>query len=100
MLDEASWTVVASGDQGYEEWQPKFAAIRDVAEVVGHLDEIKSPIDLEEITTDFPYFSSLTGLDFPPLYNLGDFEELSSDFLHASSEPVDDTVPGMSFNRA
>jgi hypothetical protein len=98
--DEDAWTIVAAGDQGHEEWESVFVSIRDVQEIISRLDEVERPISIDEVVADFNYFRRLKEMDFPPLYDLSDFEHLSGDFLYLIDEPEHDNgPPGMSFNQ-
>jgi hypothetical protein len=98
--DKDAWTIVASGDQGYEEWQPMFGSIREVRDIISSLDQAKQPINMDQIISNFAYFSRLKEMDFPPLCSLSDFETLSEDFLHLIDEPYCDDIPGQSFNES
>src|SRR5262249_31351356 len=68
-------------------------------DIISSLDQAKQPINIDQIISNFAYFSRLKEMDFPPLWSLSDFETLSKDFLHFIDEPRDDR-PGQSFNES
>jgi hypothetical protein len=72
-----------------------------VQQVLGELDVIgKSNITWEALIGRHKYFEEISSIQFPPLYNLAGFADLSNDFRHVLDPPEDDDKPMQSFNRS
>ena len=97
---ELEYDLVAEGDQGDERWNPAFSSIKQVQQIVSRLDEFGSSdkIDWKSFVGNHTYFNLLSQLNFPPLYRLDDFVDLSNDFWQVLDPPENDDAPGQSFN--
>ena len=99
-IDDLEYELVAEGDQGDERWKAKFESVEEVQQVLSRLDAIgkKEDINWEDLIGGHKYFAEISGLQFPPLYGLAGFADLSDDFWHTLDPPKDDDRPMQSFN--
>jgi hypothetical protein len=96
---ELEYELVAQGDQGDEEWKPQFRSLEEVQRIISQLDAIgENQIKWEALIGSCKYFENLRVLQFPPLYDLGGFADLSNDFWHVLDSPEKDDEPMQSFN--
>ena len=97
--DNFEYEIVAEGDQGDEQWKPKFDSLKKVQQVLCQLDAIgESNITWDALIGRHKYFEEISSMQFPPLYNLAEFADLSNDFWHVLDPPEDDDKPMQSFN--
>ena len=67
-------------------------SVKEVQQVLSQLDAIgkKKDINWEDLIGSHKYFAEISGLQFPPLYDLAGFADLSNDFWHTLVPPKDD----------
>jgi hypothetical protein len=78
-IDPSDWTKVASGEiAGNIYWERGFEALGNVASILSQFEELgdSEDIDWTMVIGDHRYFEPIRSADFPPLYNVRDFEML------------------------
>jgi hypothetical protein len=96
------WTKVAFGDVGDQIfWESGFESLGSVHSILSNFELLgdHEEIDWDVVVGGHHYFDGIKDWDFPPLYNVADFENLfSSDFSADVTTPVDPGRPGSWFN--
>ena len=91
--------LVCEGDQGNPmSYEPGFDVIKRVHGLLCNLEDIdQDEINWDLILAGLPYFKVLPDLNFPPLYNIEEIENLTG-FTSDVEEPEEESDPGMTFN--
>jgi hypothetical protein len=98
-VDTSTWTEVASGDPGdVIYWQAGFKALGEVQSILSQLEEVgEENVDWKSLIGEHSYFAGIKIADFPPLYDVTEFETCFDDFLAIEEEPEYE-MPGQSFD--
>jgi hypothetical protein len=99
-VDAGTWTKVASGELGdMIYWETGFEALGEVQSILSRLEEVgEENVDWEILIGEHSYFAGIENADFPPLYDVTDFETCFDDFLAIVKEPTEYGMPGQSFD--
>ena len=98
-VDADTWTEVASGDPGNViYWKAGFKALGEVQSILSQVEEVgEENVDWESLIGEHSYFAGIKIADFPPLYDVTEFETCFDDFLAIEEEPEYE-MPGQSFD--
>jgi hypothetical protein len=99
-VDTDTWTKVASGYVGdVIYWEAGFKALGEVQSILSRLEEVgEENVEWNILIGEHSYFASIEDSDFPPLYDVSDFETCFDDFLAVQTEPTADVTTGQSCN--
>ena len=97
-VSEESWVLVCEGQIGdMSDWESGFEVFGEVASVLNDLESVQDEIDWSELIGSHSYFSDLSDADFPPLYDVNNFEMFLDGFLCICDYEAPDYGPGRSF---
>ena len=98
-VDADTWTEVASGDPGdVIYWKAGFKALGEVQSILSQLEEVgEENVDWKSLIGEHSYLAGIKIADFPPLYDVTEFETCFDDFLAIEEEPEYE-MPGQSFD--
>ena len=99
-MDEEYWQLAASGDLGdVVNWKPEFEICDTARSFLCDLEDVgEKKVDWDLLLRGLPKLRVLSEINFPPLYNQTDFDEIDG-FMTYTSDPECEGNPGQSFTQ-